>query len=83
MTDTLSTALTLLGVGMITVFTILVMIVLIGNILIRLINKYMPEMPVEKTGLKDSDNGVLAAIFTTVEIITGGEGRVESAEKRK
>ena len=36
-------ALQLMGIGMITVFIILSLVVLIGNLIIRFVNKYLPE----------------------------------------
>lgn len=42
MNEDFSTALTLLAVGMITVFTILLLLVLLGNLLINIVNRYFP-----------------------------------------
>ena len=85
MEDSLSTALTLLAVGMITVFTILTLIVVIGNLLIIIVNRFFPDEPSttsSRSGVdKSSDPRVLAAIITSVEVITRGKGRVTSIDK--
>lgn len=46
MNEGFSTAFMLMAVGMITVFTILALIVIFGNILISLVNKFIPEAKV-------------------------------------
>ncbi len=78
-------ALVLLGVGMITVFLILALVVISGSILVRIVNKYAPE-PVKK--LKRASRSasgtapeVIAAIAAVVETVTGGHGKVESIKK--
>jgi len=81
-----NTALTLLAVGMITVFTILVLVVLFGKLLIRLVNKYFPEeiqKVVETTRQKVStfNPNKMAAIIATVDIITRGKGKVSDIDK--
>jgi len=54
MESTIPNALQLLAVGMITVFIILALVVLSGNILIKIVNKYAPE-PTKKFKLQDYD----------------------------
>lgn len=78
-------ALVLLAIGMITVFLILALVALSGNILIRIVNKYAPE-PVRKlTRERRSAMGtapeVVAAIAAVVETVTAGHGKVESIKK--
>ena len=78
-------ALILLGVGMITVFLILALVVVSGNLLIKVINKYAPE-PVKKlTRARRAATGtapeVVAAIAAVVETVTGGHGKVDSIQK--
>ena len=43
MESNISNALVLLAIGMITVFLILALVVISGNILIKIVNKYTPE----------------------------------------
>lgn len=68
----------LLLIGMTTVCSILLLVVLSSKLLIKILNKYHSE-----PGIKSStaDKKVLAAINTTVEIITKGTGKVESIKK--
>lgn len=88
MEQDLSTALLVMGVGMITVFIILAMVVFTGRSLIYLVNKYSPvkeklrspayQIPIKKAGLEKRK---LAAIVATVEVITGGRGKIENIER--
>ena len=87
--ENLNTALGLLIVGMVTVFIILWLVVLIGNLVIRLTNRFIPAtVPVEgKSGSRSSarkktDSKKLAAIVAAVDAVTGGQGNVESIEKK-
>ena len=79
-------ALELLGVGMITVFVILASVVIIGNLIIRFVNKYIHEEV--KSQMKDSGSptvGInskkMAAIVSVVNLVTEGTGRVTNIEK--
>ena len=86
MSESLNTALTLLGVGMVTVFTILALIVLFGNLLIALVNKYFPEkkMPSVMRGSESGgaiDSRKLAAIVSAVDMVTEGKGKVTSVTR--
>ena len=69
-------------VGMITVFFILFLIVLIGNTIIRLTNKYLPEaVPFVKGKKKSKPSKTNLAISAAIEIITNGKGRISSIKK--
>ena len=84
MDQNLGKALVLLAAGMITVFSILWLLIIIGNLIIRFTNKFfpLPEAVVKNGGdLKSVRGGTLAAIVAAVDIITGGEGKVEKIEK--
>lgn len=79
-------ALQLMGIGMITVFIILSMVVLIGNLIIRFVNKYLPEeisKKVETVAGKASEfnRKKVAAIVSAVKIVTEGKGHVTKIEK--
>ncbi len=83
MSEALSTALMLMGVGMITVFVVLSLVVLVGNGLTVFVNKYIPE-PVPMEVKKTSHNikpGKLAAISAAVEIFTEGKGKITRIDK--
>ncbi len=78
----------LMAVGMITVFLILVMVILLGNILIKLVNKYAPEESVAKKAVAPAANAVQqvdatvkAVIDAAVSQITGGKGRASKITK--
>ncbi len=87
MSQALETALTLLVVGMTTVFLILGLVVLSSRLLILLVNRYFPD-PIfasdphrsvgkRRRGLPPEK---LAAIVAAVEVFTGGRGRVDKVE---
>ncbi|HCY42990.1 MAG TPA: hypothetical protein DHV48_16885 [Prolixibacteraceae bacterium] len=77
----------LLGVGMITVFVILALVVILGNGIIMFVNKFIGEEP--KVQAVDSSSPVvtinpqkLAAIVSAVSNVTKGAGRVTNVEKQ-
>lgn len=87
--ENLNTALGLLVVGMVTVLIILSLVVLIGNLVIRLTNRFIPataplEGKSENRGSagKKTDSKKLAAIVAVVDAVTQGHGNVESIEKK-
>ena len=47
--ENLMQSLQLLGIGLTTVFSVLLLIIFFGNMLIRLINKYAPEEEAQKS----------------------------------
>ena len=76
----------LLGVGMITVFVILALVVILGNLIIRAINRYMPE--IQKVSAKIADTAItginpkkMAVIASAVNKVTNGAGRATKIEK--
>ena len=85
MEEGLSTAFMLLAVGMITVFTILALIVIFGNILISLVNKYLPEAKVSKVVRSVAQGAIdprkMAAIVSAVDVVTEGKAKVTSITK--
>jgi len=85
MDEGFSTALMLLAVGMITVFTILALIVIFGNILISLVNKFIPETKVSKMVSMVAQGAIepqkMAAIVSAVDIVTEGKAKVTSITK--
>lgn len=76
--ENLSIGLTLMAVGMGTVFLVLLIIIFLGNQLIKLVNKFALEE--EKVAAKPSQKGVnprvAQAINLAVAQITGGKGKV-------
>ena len=82
----LGLALQLMGIGMITVFIILSLVVLIGNLIIRFVNKYLPEEVSKKVQRAANQAGEfnrkkVAAIVSAVKIATEGKGHVTKIEK--
>ncbi len=84
MEQNLSNAFAIMIVGMVTVFLILCLVVLIGNVLIRLTNKFWPETEVSKkevaTTTVNSD-GAIAAIIAAVDVVTKGKGKITKISK--
>lgn len=87
MGDYLQQALMLLGVGMVTVFIILWIVVLVGNGIILFVNRFIPlkeVAPLKSTGLSHGMEATrLAAITAAVQIATQGQGRIISIEKKQ
>ena len=72
-------ALQLLGVGMITIFVILSLVVGIGRFLIYSVNRWGVLEGEKSLSLNDGtsiSSEHIAAITATVEIITGGKGNI-------
>ena len=84
MGEALSTAVLVLGVGMITVFTILFLVVLSGQVLIKVVNRFAGnpgKIATKAVQTKSIAPKKLAAILASVELITQGQGSVLSIEK--
>ncbi|MGD9556867.1 MAG: OadG family transporter subunit [Mangrovibacterium sp.] len=80
--NNLDLAMELLGVGMTTVFFILFLVVMIGNLIIRFVNKYIPEeLPAAAAPAAEPDPRKVAAIVSAVKILTKGKGHVTKVEK--
>ena len=78
-------ALQLLGVGMLTVFFILFIVVFLGNIIIQFVNRFIPQAEIvtaqPKTTTSAIDQKKMAAIVAAVQIVTEGKGKVVNVEK--
>ncbi len=71
-------------VGMATVFLILWLVVIIGNLIIRLTNKYISSPEAEKPtkGIQAGNKKTkIAAIVAAVDIATGGNGQITEIKK--
>ena len=74
-----SAALTLLMIGMITVFVVLLLVVLVGNLLIYFVNRFLSS--------EDSNSGSaisskeVAVLTAAVEAVTQGQGTITKIEK--
>ncbi|MFA5326663.1 MAG: OadG family protein [Prolixibacteraceae bacterium] len=79
-------ALELLVVGMVTVFVILSLVVILGNLIIRFVNHFMPEVRKVATQLTEAavseiSPKKMAVIVSAVNTVTKGSGRVTKIEK--
>jgi oxaloacetate decarboxylase gamma subunit len=75
-------ALTLMLVGMITVFVILSLVVISGNVLIRIVNRYFPQpSSPSPTPQADISPAKIAAIATAIDLVSDGKARITSIEK--
>lgn len=78
-------AIELLGVGMITVFLILFLVVFIGYVIIKLVNRYLPQVQplpvVSKIITSAIHPDKMAAIVSAVQTVTNGKGKVVKVEK--
>ncbi|MFY9154367.1 MAG: OadG family transporter subunit [Prolixibacteraceae bacterium] len=79
-------ALELLGVGMVTVFIILSLVVLLGQLIIRFVNRFIPE--VEKAAnlrvavaVSEINPKKIAAIVSAVNAVTDGTGKVSNIDR--
>ena len=75
MDSDISTALSLMVIGMITVFIVLLLVVVTGNILIRLVNR-LAQNEDQISAAK------VAAIAGAVEAFTQGRGSITRIEKK-
>lgn len=86
MTDEMSLAINLLGIGMITVVLVLSLVVGLGKLLISIIN-LLPEPPsqekLKSPSVMASDSITLAAITAAVAHITSGKGTITKIQKQK
>lgn len=84
MTEELRMAFLLMGVGMITVFIVLLCVVIVGKLLISFVNRFVP---LSKTGTKQPpltskiEPAKIAAITSAVEIFTKGKGIIANITK--
>jgi oxaloacetate decarboxylase gamma subunit len=85
MTTTFSTAITLFLTGMITVFVVLLLVVITGNLLIRFVNRFFPSSDAPLSAKTHAEEAIhpakLAAITAAMEIVTDGKGQITNIKK--
>ena len=85
MEQNIGNAFSIMLVGMATVFLILWLVVIIGNVIIRLTNKYflgVEPLKVQNTqAVRKAPTGKIAAIVAAVDIVTNGKGQVTKITK--
>jgi len=85
MSEEFEIALELMGVGMFTVFIILLFVVLLGNMIIAFVNRFFPEViDLSKNKISGSDIGAkkTAVIVAAVKAVTQGVGQVMKIERK-
>ena len=83
--ENINEALSLLVVGMIMVFIILFLVVTVGKVVVKLTNRYLPHIQKSEDGniaLKGSNPKKMAALAAVVDLITHGEGRLDTIQKK-
>jgi oxaloacetate decarboxylase gamma subunit len=77
-------ALTLMGIGLATVFVVLLIIILLGTLLIKTVNKFFPEevKPVAKAAaaVQAVDQNIQEAINKAILAISGGKKAAQKIE---
>ncbi|MDH5475064.1 MAG: OadG family transporter subunit [Cyclobacteriaceae bacterium] len=86
MSEEVQMGLTIMAVGMITVFAILGMVVLGGKIMIVLINKFAEETPVAASAhaqiaTQAIENAKISVLASIVTVITKGKGKITKIKK--
>ena len=83
--ENMGLGLTLMLVGMITVFAILLIVINLSKVLINIVNKVAPEeAPKKKVETQiptKIDSNIMAIIEAAVKELTAGKGTVTSVEK--
>ena len=78
-------ALLLMAIGMLTVFTVILIIIALGTLLIKTVNKFFPEevKPVAKAAaaVQAVDQNIQEAINKAIMAISGGKKQAQKIEK--
>lgn len=86
MSESFDQAWVLLGVGMVTVFTVLLLVVIIGNTLIFFVNRFLSKEASDSSGdipsVGEVDSAKVAAIVAAVKRATCGRGNVIEIRKK-
>lgn len=86
MSESISTAIQILGVGMVTVALVLSLVVLMGKVMIAIINR-LPSAPSEirsnnsTTDFSAIDKSKMAAIVAAVSSVSNGTATITKIEK--
>ncbi|NNE26534.1 MAG: hypothetical protein HKN09_06800 [Saprospiraceae bacterium] len=81
MSDNIALGLQLLAIGMVSVFLILGLVVALGRLLIYTVNKLTPESDESSTSSELISKKKLAVLSSVVEIVTKGQGVIQSVKK--
>ena len=80
MVENLELALSLMIVGMTTVFAILFLVVVGGKLMISWVNRFYPEIKITKEP-QVGDSRTVAVIASVVDVVTQGRGVVEEIKR--
>ena len=83
MEATISNAMFLLSIGMITVFSILALVIFCGRILISIVNKWFPEKKKSLNPSEDISKQTLQVLNATIKQLTASKGVIHKVEKLK
>ncbi len=75
----------LLGVGMLTVFSVLLLVVLTGNTIIAFVNRFFPDTKLaatDKVLQGETNSSKFVAVIAAVKQVTGGRGNVIKINKK-
>lgn len=82
--EKMSEVVKLIFTGMGTVFLILIMVVVLGNLIVRVTNMYAPT-PAPQVSKNNSNTTIapnkMAVLVSAVETLTQGKGRISKIEK--
>ena len=82
MEENLQMGLSMMVIGMTTVFFILFFVVAGGNILIRYVNRFYPiDQDTILPDKRGNDNSKIAAIVAAVDVVSSGKGKISSIRK--
>ena len=84
MSEDIGTSLSLMGTGMITVFLVLSLVIFTGNVLITLVNRFIPandEVSTNQSSGTITSPTVVQAIEKAIDQVTDGRSRVIKIEK--
>ncbi len=79
MNPEITEALTLLGIGMVTVFLVLSLVVFTGKLLVALSNTFSTT---SASSQDEISTDVIAVINAAVEVVTVGRGKITKIEKK-
>ena len=82
--DKVVEALTLMGIGMLTVFVVLLIIIGLGTLLIKAVNKFFPEEVKASKAVQAAtavDQNIREAINKAILAISGGKKQAQKIEK--
>jgi len=85
MSEAISTALTLMSIGMIMVFIVLAVVVYLGHFLIWFVNRFTPDVAATSKSNEDANDihpSIVAVITAAVDEVTKGKGRISKIERR-